>query len=547
MVDNPTGKGYGLHLNNGHVHVNITSVWADDAIRVESEEALSAGEWHHIAATVDGSRLASGVVVNIDGKPARLRIENATLYRPLRNAGKEFKEPFLVGGGWGPERRFKGQIRDLRVYSRKLDPEELAALAAPATLREIARKPASQRTASESFALRSAFLETGAPEDLRAAAKSLADMELELDRTRRALPTVMVMQELPEPRPAFLLVRGAYDKPGDKVERGVPAALPPLPAGAPKNRLGLAQWLVDGRNPLTARVAVNRLWQMIFGTGIVKTVEDFGVQGEAPSHPELLDWLATEFVESGWDVKALVRLTVTSAAYRQASTAPPELVARDPENRLLARGPRFRLPAEAIRDQALFASGLLVEKIGGPSVMPYQPAGLWGETAMQDMNYVQSHGDDLYRRGLYTFWKRTIAPPMMVTFDAAARETCVVRETRTDTPMQALDLMNDVTFVEAARALGQRMIKEGGADANARLRYGFRALLSRYPSAEELRTLRDSLNYHRDYFASRPEAAAKLLAQGESKPDAALAPAELASYASVASLMLNLDEVVTKQ
>ncbi|HKD08844.1 MAG TPA: DUF1553 domain-containing protein [Bryobacteraceae bacterium] len=547
MVDNPKGKGYGLHLNKGHVHVNITSVWADDAIRVESEEALSAGQWHHIVATVDGSRLASGVAVAIDGKPAQLRIENATLYRPLRNAGKEFKEPFLVGGGWGPERRFKGQIEDLRVYSRKLEPEELAALAVRASLTEIARKPAPQRTASESFALRSAFLESGAAEDLRAAEKSLTDREMELDRMRRALPTVMVMQELPQPRPAFLLVRGAYDKPGEKVERGVPSVLPPLPADAPKNRLGLAQWLVDGRNPLTARVEVNRLWEMIFGTGIVKTVEDFGVQGEAPSHPELLDWLATEFVESGWDIKALVRLMVTSAAYRQASTAPPELVAKDPENRLLARGPRFRLPAEAIRDQALFASGLLVEKIGGPSVMPYQPAGLWGETAMQDMNYVQSHGDDLYRRGLYTFWKRTIAPPMMVTFDAAARETCVVRETRTDTPMQALDLMNDVTFVEAARALGQRMIKEGGTDAGARLRYGFRALLSRYPSPEELRTLQDSLNYHRDYFASRPAAAAKLLAQGESKPDAALAPAELASYASVASLMLNLDEAVTKQ
>jgi hypothetical protein len=230
-----------------------------------------------------------------------------------------------------------------------------------------------------------------------------------------------------------------------------------------------------------------------------------------------------------------------------SSIATPELVARDPENRLLARGPRFRLPAEAIRDQALFASGLLVEKVGGPSVMPYQPAGLWKETAMQDMNYTQGHGDDLYRRGLYTFWKRTIAPPMMVTFDAAGRETCVVRESRTDTPMQALDLMNDVTFVEAARALGQRMMKEGGADPAARLRYGFRLLLSRYPSADEARTLLNSLNYHRDYFASRPAAAAKLLAQGEWKPDATLRPDELAAYATVANLIMNLDEAVTKQ
>jgi len=547
MVDQPRGKGYGVHLNRGHVHVNITSVWADDAIRVESEEVLSAGEWHHVAVTFDGSRLASGVAAMIDGKPARLRIENATLYRPIRNNSTPFKEPFLVGGGWGPGRRFKGRIQDVRVYSRVLEERELAALAVRAPLGEIARKAEGQRTDGEAFALRSAFLESGAPEDLRSAAKSLEEMKLELARMRRALPTVMVMQELPQPRAAFLLERGAYDKPGEKVERAVPAVLPQLPANAPKNRLGLAQWLVDGRNPLTARVEVNRLWQMMFGTGIVKTAEDFGVQGEAPSNPELLDWLATEFVRTGWDVKGLLRLMATSAAYRQVSTVTPELMAKDPENRLLARGPRFRLPADAIRDQALFASGLLVEKTGGPSVMPYQPAGLWKETAMQDMDYVQAHGPDLYRRGLYTFWKRTIAPPMMVTFDAAARETCIVRESRTDTPMQALDLMNDVTFIEAARALGQRMMKEGGGDPTARLRYGFRLLLSRYPSEEEIRTLLDSLNYHRDYFASRAGAVTKLLAQGESKPDASLQPAELAAYASVASLMLNLDEAVTKQ
>ena len=547
MVDNPTGKGYGLHLNKGHVHVNVTDIWVDDANRVESEETLTPGAWHHIVATVDGSRLATGISVNIDGKPAKLRIENATLYRPIRNNSTPFKEPFLVAGGWGPERRFKGRIEDLRVYSRTLEPDELAALAVRASVGEIARRPAAQRTPAEAFALRSAFLETGAPADLQTASKSLVDLKLDLYRMRQALPTVMVMQDLLQPRPAFLLERGAYDKPGEKVERAVPAALPQLSPDAPKNRLGLAQWLVDTRNPLTARVAVNRLWQTIFGTGLVKTAEDFGVQGEPPSHPELLDWLATEFVRTNWDVKAMVRLMVTSAAYRQASTATPDLIARDPENRLLARGPRFRLPAEAIRDQALFASGLLAEKIGGPSVMPYQPAGLWKETAMQDMNYTQGHGDDLYRRGLYTFWKRTIAPPMMVAFDAAGRETCIVRESRTDTPMQALDLMNDVTFVEAARALGQRMMKEGGPDPAGRLRYGFRVLLSRNPSAAEAGTLVDSLNYHRDYFATRPAAAEKLLAQGESKADAALPPAELAAYASVASLMLNLDEAVTKQ
>ncbi len=540
MVDNPTGKGYGVHLNKGHLHINVTSVWADDANRLESEETLSGGQWHHIAVTVDGSRLATGVSALIDGRPAHLRIENATLYRPIRNNSTAFKDPFLVGGGWGPQRRFKGKIQDVRVYSRVLEPSELAALSAP-PVGEIARKPAAARSASETIALRSAFL------DKDPLAIEIASLRLELDKLGRSLPTVMVMRDLPEPRPAFRLDRGAYDKPAERVERTVPSALAPLPADAPRNRLGLAQWLVDGRNPLTARVEVNRLWQLVFGTGLVKTAEDFGVQGEPPSHPELLDWLAIEFVRSDWDIKHMLKLMMLSTTYRQNSTASPELLARDPDNRLLARGPRFRLPAEAIRDQALYASGLLAEKVGGPSVMPYQPAGLWKETAMQDMNYTQGHADDLHRRSLYTFWKRTIAPPMMINFDAAGRETCVVRDSRTDTPMQALDLMNDVTFVEAARALGQRMLKEGGTTPESRLRYGFRLLLSRTPTKAETDALLDSLRYHRDYFASTQGSALKLLAQGEWQADAALDPSELASYASVASLMLNLDEAVTKQ
>lgn len=547
MIDNPKGKGYGLHLNHGRVHVNITNVWADDAVRVESEETLSAGQWHHVVATVDGSRLAAGVRVWIDGQPVRLRIENATLYRPFRNAGAKVKEPFLVGGGWGKDRRFRGQLEDVRVYSRALSVDEVVALSVRPSSNEIARKPAANRTPAEADVLRRDFLETDAPEDLRSAARRIPALRLERELAARGFPSVMVMEELPQPRDAFLLQRGAYDKPGEKVSRGVPAVLPALPPGAPNNRLGLAQWLVNGRHPLTARVAVNRLWQMMFGVGLVKTTEDFGVQGEWPSHPELLDWLATEFIRNGWDTKAILKLMVTSAAYGQSSQVTPELSARDPENRLLARGPRFRLPAEMIRDQALFAAGLLVEKVGGPSVMPYQPAGLWKETAMQDMDYVQGHGADLYRRSLYTFWKRTIAPPMMINFDAAGRETCVVRDSRTNTPLQALDLMNDVTFVEASRAFAQRMIREGGAALSARLRYGFRLVTSRWPSADEERVLRESLAYHTDYFASNQGAAPKLLAQGEWKADPSFGARELAAYASVASLLLNLDEVVTKQ
>jgi hypothetical protein len=291
---------------------------------------------------------------------------------------------------------------------------------------------------------------------------------------------------------------------------------------------------------------VNRFWQMYFGTGLVKTVEDFGVQGEWPSHPELLDWLATEFVRTGWDMKALQKLIVTSAAYRQSSAATPELLQRDPENRLLARGPRVRLPAEVIRDQALYVAGALKEKLGGPSVKPYQPDGLWQEISMQDMDYNRSKGDDLYRRSLYTFWKRTIAPPMMLNFDAAARESCVVRETRTNTPLQALNLMNDVTFVEAARLVGERMIREGGADAAHRLEYGFRLVVGREPTPDERRILADNLSYHMDYFASGARVK-EYLAHGDAHPDPKLDARQVAAYGAVASLLMNLDETITKE
>jgi hypothetical protein len=354
----------------------------------------------------------------------------------------------------------------------------------------------------------------------------------------------MVMQELPTPRETFLLKRGAYDHPGDRVERGVPAALPPLAKDVANNRLALARWIVDPGNPLTARVAVNRYWQMYFGTGIVKTVEDFGSQGEWPGNPELLDWLATEFVRTAWNVKAMQKTIVMSAAYRQSSKATPELLQRDPENRLIARGPRFRLPAEAVRDQALAVSGLLVEKLGGPSAKPYQPPGLWEELS-GGQGYQQDHGEALYRRSLYTFWKRASPPPMMASFDSAGREACTVRETRTNTPLQALDLMNDVTFVEASRALAQRMMKHGGGDPG--VDFGFRLATSRVPTERERRILLNSYRYNLDRYQTHPEAALMPLSQGESPRDTSLNPNELAAWTNVASLILNLDETVTRQ
>ena len=547
MADNPRGKGYGLHLDGGRVHAHLTSVWVDDAIRVETEQTLEAGRWYHLAATYDGSRMAEGIALHIDGRPANVRILMDTLYRPFRNAGRAVPDPFRIGGGWGPKRRYRGLIDEARVYDRVLSAEEIQTMARAEPLHAIAAKPAAAREPLDSGALRRYFLEREAAPEIRSAWEQLSALRLEKERFARTFPTVMVMAERPTPGQTHVLIRGAYDKPGETVEPGVPSVFPPLPSTAANNRLGFAQWLTGPGNPLFARVAVNRLWQMLFGTGLVKTTEDLGGQGEWPSHPELLDWLATEFVRGGYDVKALLKLMVTSATYRQSSRASPELLRKDPENRLLARGPRFRLPAEMIRDQALWAAGLLAERIGGPSVMPYQPAGLWKEITMQDTEYRQSRGPDLYRRGLYTYWKRTAAPPMLMNFDAAARENCVVRDTRTNTPIQALNLMNDVTFVEAARFLGQRMIREGGDGRDQRLRHGFRLALARAPSAAEMEVLRGSLQYHLDYFASQRGTAQAFLRHGDAPPDPALEARELAAYASVAGLILNLDEAVTKE
>jgi hypothetical protein len=547
MEDNPKGRGYGIHCNHGRVHVNLTSNWVNDAIRVETEESLSAGQWHHVAVTYSGSRMAEGVQVYLDGKTAQLHVELDTLYRPFRNAGKAFREPLRIGTGWGPERRFRGRIEDVRVYGRILSSDELAILGLRESISEIASKPAGQRTPAEQLALRRYFVEKAAPIDVQTTWRRVLELKRDREKLERSFPTAMVMSEAPIRKRTFMLVRGAYDKRGEEVQPGLPDVLPHASSGLPDNRLGFAQWLVSMENPLLARVTVNRFWQMYFGTGLVKTTEDFGAQGELPSHPELLEWLAAQFIASGWDVKAIQKLIVTSATYRQASAATPELLQRDPENRLLARGPRLRLSAEIVRDQALFAAGLLFERIGGPSVKPYQPEGLWDEISMQDTDYRQHHGPNLYRRSLYTFWKRTVGPPFMLSFDAANRETCVVRENRTNTPLQALNLMNDVTFVEAARALGQRMILQGGPDLSDRLQYGFRLVTGRRPSAQEEQILMENYSFHREYFKADPTRTKRYLSQGEFPLNASVDCIELASYTAIGSLLLNLDEAITKE
>jgi len=376
---------------------------------------------------------------------------------------------------------------------------------------------------------------------------SLTRQKTELDGQ---IPATMVSADMPQPREAFVLVRGAYDKPGDKVERGVPAVFPPLPAEAPRNRLGLAQWLVSPQHPLTSRVIVNRYWQHYFGTGIVKTAEDFGAQGEWPVHPELLDWLATDFIQSGWDVKRMQKQIVMSGAYRRSSRVRPELLQADPENRWLARGPRFRLDAEVIRDSALSISGLLVERPGGKSVRTYQPEGIWEAVAFVGSNtskFQPDSGAALYRRSLYTFWKRTSPPPSMLTFDAPSRENCTVRRARTNTPLQSLALMNDVQYVEASRQLAERMLVDGGSQPADRLEWGFRLVTARKPTPEERVILQQVFDQQLTRYTADVAAAELLLKVGSTPRNEQLPVQEHAAYTMVANLLLNLDEAVTKE
>ncbi|HJT32427.1 MAG TPA: DUF1553 domain-containing protein [Pirellulales bacterium] len=540
MTDEPQADGYYLVADAGKIQLNLVKRWLDDALRVQTARALDAGRWHHVAATYDGSRVAAGVKIYLDGQPEPLEVLLDEL-----NQSFNTKQPLRIGGGGGPEARFHGSLDEVRLYRRQLADEDVQVLATADSVDRITQIAPTHRTAGQIAKMRAYFLATAAPPAIRDAWQRVGELRQQRTSLVETFPTTMVMRDMPQPRDTFLLIRGQYNQPGERVSPGVPGALSPLPSGVPNNRLGLARWLVDPQNPLTARVAVNRLWQMLFGIGLVKTVDDFGVQGEPPSHPELLDWLACEFIARGWDVKAMLRLMVTSATYRQSPQASRELRQRDPDNRLLARGPRSRLSADVVRDQALASAGLLIEQIGGPSVKPYQPEGLWQE--LSDSQYVQDHGEKLYRRSLYTFWKRTIPPPVMITFDAAGRETCIVRETRTNTPLQALALLNETGFVEAARSLAARAMREAGPDPRDRVAYLFRLVLARRPAAAELDALFAGYERHLAHYREQPQAAEQLLTVGESRISGTHDPIELAAYTAVAGVVLNLDEAVTKE
>ncbi len=518
------GTGYGIYLVDAKIRFHFVFRWTDLGMRVETRDPLPLGEWHDIAVTYDGSMLASGTHIYVDGTEWPLKVLFDQHLWPIGH-----KAPLRLGAGAGLN--FEGGIEEARVYDRALDGKEVEALS---------------RAGSRENKLRLAFLDGRLPPDLAAARKTMLDTRAERDKYHASLPTVMVMEDRLDPRDTFVLRRGAYDAPGDKVAAAAPAMLRQLPPDRRLNRLDLARWLVSRENPLTARVAVNRFWQSMFGMGLVKTIEDFGSQGEWPIHQDLLDWLAVDFVESGWDVKRLMKTIVMSATYRQSSAVTPELLRKDPENRLFARAPRFRLTAEMIRDQALAVSGLLVDKTGGPPVKPYQPEGLWQELT-GGSGYKADKGEGLYRRSIYTYWRRTIQPPAMIAFDSPTRETCMVRENRTNTPLQALNLMNDVTFVEAARKLAERILRDGGASAEARLRHGYRLVLGRDPKPAEARALTAAAADFQARYKDDGKSAEALLGHGEAPRDQAFAAPDLAAWTGVASILLNLDETVTRE
>ena len=518
---------------------------AGSAIRIRTHDRLRLGHWYQVTLTYDGSGKASGVRLYVDGQRYDVDVQQDTLIgsfataSPLRLGSKALGKPFY------------GALDDLRLYSRVLTTDQIQQLAIHYRPQVIVAGLAGKRSKEEADDIREYFLTYVAPDPLRALHGELVALQEQRADLEDQIPTTMVMAEMEKPRDTFVLERGDYRNQGEKVGPGVPAMLPPLPTDAPLNRLTLAKWLVQPGHPLTSRVAVNRFWQMYFGAGLVKTQEDFGVQGEPPSHPELLDWLATEFVRTAWDVRAMQRLIVTSATYRQSSVVTPTLYERDPENRLLARGPRGRLPAEMIRDTALSASGLLNDRIGGPSVLPYQPKGLWEEMAFGDgfsaQAYEQSHGRDLYRRGMYTLWKRTVPPASLATFDAPDREKCTARRVTTNTPLQALAMLNDPTYVEAARALAQRTMEEAGKDEKSRVVYAFRLATARVPTGKEIDVLRTLYKGRLETYRKDRPSAIKLLSVGESPRHKQLDVAELAAWSTVASVIFNLDETMTKQ
>lgn len=544
MDESQSFRGYDLLLSSGKVEMHLVNKWPDNAIKVATKQSFSADQWHHIVATYDGSKSANGVRIYVDSKLEACEIVQDSLGDTIQSP-----QPLRIGLRQH-SLAYQGLIDELQLFGSLLEEENVKQLAQFLPVSGFAdwvATPVELRTESQRKQIQQFYLNRIDAEYSKLQ-KSIADIRKEKAAIEESSPAVMIMREMNPPRETFVLKRGQYDQPAERVFSKVPKALLASQSEHPTDRLALARWIVSDANPLTARVTVNRWWQHFFGVGIVRTAEDFGLTGDTPSNRELLDYLACRFMESGWDVKAMQKLIVMSATYQQESRVRPELSECDPENRLLARGPRYRLPAETIRDNALMISGLLRPRIGGPSVKPYQPDGLWEDVTVERRGkYVADVGEGLYRRSLYTFWKRTCPPPSMMNFDAPNREVCLARRARTNTPLQSLVLMNDPTFVECARLLAQAMIMEGGSKSEVRINVGMRRAVARPANEIEREILTGILESATQSFIEDPSRAQSLNAIGATPSDSSIDPVELAAWSIVASTLLNLDETISKR
>lgn len=543
MDDQHDFRGWDLWLEGGKIGTHIVSKWPEDALKVVTKEQLKPGQWQHVMVTYNGGGNPGSIQIFIDGTARPTDVQTNALKNTIRTT-----VPLKIGQRHSTSGVDGAGIADVRLYDRALPQAEVQQIASGTRASWLVSRGATALSSAEKDELFNWWL-PGQDEQFRSLTAKVAALENE-ERTIRLRGTIAhVAQERSEEAMAYILFRGEYDQRRDPVKPGTPAALPAMPADFPKNRLGLAKWLLLPQNPLTTRVTVNRFWQELFGQGIVRTAGDFGITGEQPANQELLDWMAVDFRENQWDVKRFFKQVVTSSTYRQASVTTPEKRLKDRENRLLSRGPRYRMDAEMIRDYALAASGLMVKKIGGPSVKPYQPDGVWEAVAMIGSNtrdYKRDTGENLYRRSMYTFWKRSAPPASMDIFNAPSREVCTVRRERTNTPLQALVTLNDVQFIEAARNLAQRVLKEGGATPQARIDFLSRRLLARPLKTNEQGVAARSLTELESFYMGHAKEAKELITVGESKPDAALQPEQLAAWTMLVNQFMNLDEVLNK-
>ena len=544
MDDKAAYRGFDFWTEGGKVGTHIVHQWESNALKVVSSDQLTPGKWQHVVLTYDGSSKAAGVKIYLNGKLSKNQVQADKLSKTIATS-----QPFRIGSR-STSSRWKGEIDDLRIYHRALGQFEIAATAAGDPIESILATPANQRSESDKKVLLARYLggEDKSFKKLNDAHQKIVKQEADLNKKP---VTSMIMQDNPENkmRMTYILDRGAYDSPkkDEVIQPGTPDALPKMPDNALKTRLGLAKWLTEPNHPLTARVAVNRYWMMLFGEGLVRSVGDFGAQGTSPTHSDLLDWLAVDFVESSWDVKRMIKLIVSSKTYRRSSRVESLHREKDSANELLARAPRFRLQGEFIRDQALAVSGLLAKDVGGAGVKPYQPANIWNEVSLNGgLRYRQDKGEKLYRRSMYTYWKRSSPMPNMLIFDAPSREKCVIQRQRTNTPLQALVTLNDPQFVEAARALAERLILSGQKDPAKMIDLGYQLTTSRPASAREIKILTKLLRSNKERFQKNPEDAKQFLAIGESPRNSEIDQIDHAAWMVVAQTILNLDETLTR-